>query len=54
MNIIKLDAIESTNDYLKRSKINDIEIVYTYNQTKGKVKEVINGLVNQERTSHFL
>ena len=36
MNIIKLDAIESTNDYLKRSKINDIEIVYTYNQTKGK------------------
>ncbi len=36
MNIIKLDAIESTNDYLKSSKINDTQIVYTYNQTKGK------------------
>jgi len=36
MNIIKLDAIESTNDYLKNSKIDDIQIVYTYNQTKGK------------------
>ena len=36
MNIIKLDAIESTNDYLKNSKIDEIQIAYTYNQTKGK------------------
>ena len=40
MNIIKLSAIDSTNDYLKINFLdktkNDIHVVYTFNQTKGK------------------
>ena len=36
MNIIKLDAIESTNDYLKSDDFNNIQVAYTYNQYKGK------------------
>ena len=36
MNIIKLDAIESTNDYLKSADFNNIQVAYTYNQYKGK------------------
>ena len=36
MNIIKLDAIESTNDYLKSTGFNNTQVVYTYNQYKGK------------------
>ena len=36
MNIIKLDAIESTNDYLKSTDFNNPQVVYTYNQYKGK------------------
>ena len=36
MNIIKLDAIESTNDYLKSAGFNNTQVVYTYNQYKGK------------------
>jgi len=36
MNIIKLDAIESTNDYLKSADFNNIQVAYTYNQHKGK------------------
>ena len=40
MNIIKLSAIDSTNDYLKinfsEPSNNDIQIAYTFNQTKGK------------------
>jgi BirA family biotin operon repressor/biotin-[acetyl-CoA-carboxylase] ligase len=36
MNIIKLDAIESTNDYLKSAVFNNTQVAYTYNQFKGK------------------
>ena len=36
MNIIKLDAIESTNDYLKSTVFNNTQVAYTYNQFKGK------------------
>ena len=36
MNIIKLDAIESTNDYLKSAGFNNTQVVYTFNQYKGK------------------
>ena len=40
MNIIKLSAIDSTNDYLKINFLdktkNDIHVVYTFNQTKGR------------------
>jgi len=36
MNIIKLDAIESTNDYLKSADFNNIQVAYTYNQNRGK------------------
>ena len=40
MNIIKLSAIDSTNEYLKINFLdtikNDIQIAYTFNQTKGK------------------
>ena len=36
MNIIKLDAIESTNDYLKSADFNNFQVAYTYNQYKGK------------------
>ena len=36
MNIIKLDAIESTNDYLKSTGFKNTQVVYTYNQHKGK------------------
>jgi len=36
MNIIKLDAIESTNDYLKSAGFNNTQVAYTYNQLKGK------------------
>ena len=36
MNIIKLDAIESTNDYLKSTSFKNTQVVYTYNQHKGK------------------
>ena len=40
MNIIKLSAIDSTNDYLKinfsEPSNNDIQIAYTFNQTKGR------------------
>ena len=43
MNIIKLSAIDSTNDYLKINFLdktkNDIHVVYTFNQTKGKRSE---------------
>ena len=54
MNIIKLDAIESTNDYLKEVKSMILRLYIPIIKLKEKVKEVINGLVNQERTSHFL
>jgi len=40
VNIIKLSAIDSTNEYLKINFLetikNDIQIAYTFNQTKGK------------------
>ena len=40
MNVIKLSAIDSTNDYLKTNFLdktkNDIHVVYTFNQTKGR------------------
>jgi BirA family biotin operon repressor/biotin-[acetyl-CoA-carboxylase] ligase len=36
MNVIKLDAIESTNDYLKSAVFNNTQVAYTYNQFKGK------------------
>ena len=36
MNVIKLDAIESTNDYLKSTVFNNTQVAYTYNQFKGK------------------
>ena len=40
MNIIKLDAINSTNEYLKniiqKNKSKLTQVVYTFNQTKGK------------------
>ena len=40
MKIIKLDAINSTNEYLKEyiqvNSIKNNHIVYTFNQTKGK------------------
>ena len=36
MNIIKLDAIESTNDYLKNAGFNNTQVLYTYNHHKGK------------------
>lgn len=36
MNVIKLDAIESTNDYLKSAVFINTQVAYTYNQFKGK------------------
>ncbi|MBL6648980.1 MAG: biotin--[acetyl-CoA-carboxylase] ligase [Flavobacteriaceae bacterium] len=36
MIVIKLDAIESTNDYLKSADFYSTQVVYTYNQLKGK------------------
>ena len=40
MNIIKLDAINSTNEYLKniiqKNKSKNTQVVYTFNQTEGK------------------
>ena len=40
MKLIKLSAIDSTNEYLKinfpESIKNDIQVAYTFNQTKGK------------------
>jgi len=53
MNIIKLSAIDSTNDYLKINFSElikkEIHIAYTFNQTNGKGREEIHGLVNQKR-----
>jgi BirA family biotin operon repressor/biotin-[acetyl-CoA-carboxylase] ligase len=40
MNVIKLDAINSTNEflkkYVKKNSIKNTQVVYTFNQTKGK------------------
>jgi BirA family biotin operon repressor/biotin-[acetyl-CoA-carboxylase] ligase len=40
MNLIKLDAINSTNEYLKniiqKNKSKNTQVVYTFNQTEGK------------------
>ena len=40
MNLIKLDAINSTNEFLKdniqKTLSKELQVVYTFNQTKGK------------------
>lgn len=38
-NVIYLDNIDSTNDYLKKGDFEDKAIVYTFNQTKGRGRE---------------
>ena len=43
MNIIKLDAIESTNDYLKNAGFNNTVEIHNIINTKEKVSVVING-----------
>ncbi len=38
-NVIYLDNIDSTNDYLKNNNFENKTIVYTFNQTKGRGRE---------------
>lgn len=38
-NVIHLDSIDSTNNYLKNNNFEDKTIVYTFNQTKGRGRE---------------
>ena len=56
--IIKLDATNSTNDYLKEklSTINKKKtiIAYTYNQKKAEVKEIRSGSLSRLKTYHYL
>ena len=38
-NVLFLESIDSTNDYLKENNFNNKTIVYTFNQTKGRGRE---------------
>ena len=58
MKIIKLDATNSTNDYLKEklsiSNKKQTIIAYTFNQKKAEVKEIRSGFQIRLKTCLYL
>ena len=53
MKLIKLDAIDSTNDFLKalavQPETENFTVVTAEHQTKGKGREVLNGILKLVR-----